>query len=276
MVDHSPHPSQVLFDAQDEQPRSIGFPGGEVALFSRRSPGKETGNQDAAGIFPLTPTTGILMVADGCGGMTGGQIAARFAVEAMQEVVRQSAGSELPPRAIILDGFEKANESIRELGTGAATTTAIVEVDATGPTIRPYHAGDSSILLVGSRGKVKLLTRSHSPVGYAVEAGVISAEEAIYHEQLHLVSNVLGSEDTHIEVGAQRLMAARDTLLIASDGVFDNLHLDEVVALIRKGSLPQAARSLADAALQRMENPSSSQPSKPDDLTFILYRRAPQ
>ncbi|MDZ7620076.1 MAG: PP2C family serine/threonine-protein phosphatase, partial [Patescibacteria group bacterium] len=62
--------------------------------------------------------------------------------------------------------------------------------------------------------------------------------------------------------------------LLATDGLFDNLHTHEVVDHIRKGPLPRVARNLADQSHQRMTDPQPGLPSKPDDLTFIVYRLA--
>ncbi|MHC4091793.1 MAG: PP2C family protein-serine/threonine phosphatase, partial [Planctomycetota bacterium] len=173
-------------------------------------------------------------------------------------------------RSAILDGFERANERVVELGGGAATTLAAVEIDAA--TIRPYHVGDSMILAVGQRGKVKLHTVSHSPVGYAVEAGLLDAREAIHHEDRHVVSNIVGSAEMRIEVGRTLKLRPRDTVLVASDGLFDNLHLEEIVECIRKGPLQKAAERLAAAGRKRMEQAQEGHPSQPDDLTFVLYR----
>ena len=65
-----------------------------------------------------------------------------------------------------------------------------------------------------------------------------------------------------------------DTLVLGSDGLFDNLHLPEIVELIRKGPLDRCAAALADACRARMNNPEADHPSKLDDLTFVLYRRS--
>jgi hypothetical protein len=46
------------------------------------------------------------------------------------------------------------------------------------------------------------------------------------------------------------------------------------VATVRKGPLRQAARRLAERALERMEGGQEGEPSKPDDLTFVIFRRA--
>ncbi|MFP4611285.1 MAG: PP2C family protein-serine/threonine phosphatase, partial [Thiohalophilus sp.] len=114
-----------------------------------------------------------------------------------------------------------------------------------------------------------------SPVGYAVEAGFLDAEEAIHHEERHLISNVVGAEDMNISMGSPITLAPRDTLLLASDGLFDNLYYEEIVALIRKGPLQTAARRLVELAHQRMTRRAPDQPCHPDDLSFILYRPVP-
>ena len=177
-------------------------------------------------------------------------------------------------RAAVLDGIERANDTIQALGIGAATTIAAAEI--TGREVRPYHVGDSMILLVGQRGKVKFQSVSHSPVAQAVEAGLLDEHEAMHHEDRHLVSNVVGSPSMRIEIGPQLKMAERDTLLLASDGLFDNLHLSEIIEIVRKGPLRECVRGLAAAATQRMHSESTKIPSKPDDLSIVAFRRRPK
>jgi serine/threonine protein phosphatase PrpC len=111
-------------------------------------------------------------------------------------------------------------------------------------------------------------------VGYAVEAGMLDGEEALHHDERHLVSNLVGSAEMRIEVGSPLELAPLDTVLLASDGLFDNLLQPEIVDEIRVKPLEQVARTLAEAAASRMDEPAQGQPSKPDDLTFLLYRRS--
>jgi hypothetical protein len=54
--------------------------------------------------------------------------------------------------------------------------------------------------------------------------------------------------------------------------VFDNLEIREVADAVRTGTLLEASRRLADACVRRMLHPARNVPSKPDDLTFILFR----
>ena len=67
-------------------------------------------------------------------------------------------------------------------------------------------------------------------------------------------------------------LAAKDTLVIASDGLFDNLQIDEIVNIIRIGPLDKAAENLARTCRARMTEFSETRPHKPDDLGFILFR----
>lgn len=278
-----------------EAPELLDVNGGVVGVFSSGSPAKGSPNEDAAAVFPTGPDGLILAVADGMGGNPAGERAARVALQCLQaaidEAVSLAASSGLllvaepppevdpsaaPPsmRTAILNGLEQANRQIMAWGSGAGTTLSVVEV--AGRTVRPYHVGDSLILLIGGRGKIKFQTIPHSPVGYGIEAGLIDAAEAMHHEDRHLVSNFVGCADMRIEIGPERELSPRDTLLLASDGLPDNLHVAEIVQRIRKGTLQAGMNALAEVATNRMLHPAPEQPSKPDDLTFIVYRGHPQ
>jgi len=247
---------------------------GTVAAHSSRAPGYERDNQDAAAVVPIDDQRAVLIVADGVGGHASGHAASALAVDALSEAVLAAAETihdEPSLRGAILDGIDQANQAVLALGVGAATTLLVVEIQ--GPLIRPFHVGDSQALLVGQRGKVKLETMSHSPVGYAVESGILDAEAAIEHEHRHIVSNLVGSSDMRIEIGSAIEMARRDTLVLATDGLFDNLYLSEIISGIRTGKLDASARDLAGLCRQRMTANDQDFPSKPDDLTVLLYRR---
>jgi serine/threonine protein phosphatase PrpC len=257
------------------QVATLEFLEGTAAVFTTRSPQKETPNEDVAALWPASPTSGVLAVADGLGGHASGERASRLAIDTIQNCLHQatatpSASETTDLRAAILNGIEAANVAVKGLGSGAATTLALVEIH--GRTIRPYHVGDSAILITGQRGKVKLQTISHSPVGYAVEAGLMKEEDAIHHEARHVISNVIGSDQMRIEIGPFVEMAPRDTLLLASDGLLDNLLPDEIVELVRSGPLGLAVGALVAEAQQRMSGPNGTDPCKPDDLTVIAYR----
>jgi len=243
---------------------------GEVAVFSCRSPGREGANEDCAAVLPFGDGSYVCAVADGLGGGRAGARASALAIDTLAAALAEAHRESWPLRTAVLNGIEQANEAIRALGIGAFTTLSAVEI-ADGA-IRPYHVGDSMILLIGQRGRLKLQTVAHSPVGFAVESGLLDESEAMHHAERHLVSNVLGAPDMRIEVGSQQRISPRDTLLLASDGLSDNLRIEEIVALLRTGPLDAACERLAELARARMYAPGEGEPCKPDDLTFVAFR----
>jgi serine/threonine protein phosphatase PrpC len=262
--------ARILTDADMREGELLPFACGEVAVYSARSPEKKSRNEDAAALILIDSEQGVLAVADGVGGQAGGDSAAEIALRRLESAV---AAADLPTRTLrgaILDGVEEGNNAVRGLGIGAATTLVVAEI--AGSTLRPYHVGDSAMLVVGQRGKVKLQTVPHSPVGYALESGLLEEKEALHHDERHLISNMVGSADMRIEVGSPIRLALRDTVLLATDGLLDNLTLQEITDGIRTGPLAAGAQNLARTCLRRMHEPEGDHPSKPDDVTFLLFR----
>jgi len=255
-------------EARDEPAESLVGPGAAI-LFSMGCPGLGAANEDTAAVLRIDARRAALIVADGLGGRPGGESASKTVVRTVEAHLRRIRGRD-SVRTAILDALDEANRAIISLGIGAGTTVAIAEIEE--DRIRGYHVGDSAILAVGQRGRVKLRTLCHAPTAYAVESGLLDEAEALHHADRHLVSNVVGDPGMRIEIGSWVRLSERDTLLLATDGVFDNLHPHEIVKAIRTGSLSEAGRRLARASLQRMSRPARGAPSKPDDLTFILYR----
>ena len=243
---------------------------GMACVFCAPRSGNEPHNEDGAAIVALNDHVGVLAVADGFGGQPSGERACELALRTLATELRRSADASDDLRLGVLNGFEHANQEIAALGVGAATTLAVVELSD--GCARGYHVGDSGILIVGQRGRIKFQAIAHSPVGYAVEAGVIEEDEAMHHEDRHVVSNMLGSAEMRIDVGPRVRLHPYDTVLIASDGLFDNLGTAEIVDRIRRGPLPQAVTALASVCQARMQTSNPEVPSKPDDLTIVAFR----
>jgi serine/threonine protein phosphatase PrpC len=244
---------------------------GDVAVSTIGDHEKAGPNEDSAAVIPVNDEYMVLIVADGVGGMAGARRASNLTVETIATAIAnldETTGTKL--RTAILDGIEAANQAVLDLGGRSASTLALAEV---GPDyIRTYHVGDSILLLSGQRGLVKMVTTPHSPVGFAMEAGLIDENEALQHNELNLIFNVIGSTDMRIEIGSELPIAARDTLLIASDGLTDNVRQEESVEIIRKGSIEEAMVGLTEIAQKRMQTVAQGRPSKPDDFTTILFR----
>jgi serine/threonine protein phosphatase PrpC len=260
--------SLTLLASEMLEPDMHHFAGMQVVVYSNKAPDKDRGmNEDAVGIFSIGPRSAVLAIADGAGGQRAGAQASATAIECLRDALQ---GKDIDTRAAILNAIDAANTKICTQGIGAATTLAVLELfDGR---VRSYHAGDSMILVTGQRGRLRMHTVPHSPVGYAVESGMLDEDEAMHHDERHLVSNMLGIPEMRLEMGAEIKLAAYDTVVIASDGLFDNVHLHELIELVRCGPLKQSAEKLIRLANERMLGAQAGQPSKADDLSFILMR----
>jgi len=261
----------VLDGAVEPDQVEVDVAGGSAFALTIRDPEKETENEDTVAIVPYGPGACVLIVADGAGGLPAGKRASLTAVTTLAASLLAAMGRTVLLRTAILNGIEAANEAVLAIGNGSATTLTVITIE--GLVARSYHVGDSEGLVVGQRGKIRLQTTAHSPTGFAVEAGFLDHREALHHEDRHLVSNFIGTTDMRIDVGASVELKPRDTVLVASDGLTDNVHSDETIELIRAGGLAESGAALAALARKRMINKDSGQPSKPDDLSLILFRK---
>jgi serine/threonine protein phosphatase PrpC len=246
--------------------------GGEVCAFTTRAPDKDSENEDTVAVIPYGPDAAVLVVADGAGGLPAGKRASATAVASLAESLHCSMEETMLLRPAILNGIDAANAAVQALGNGSATTLTVITIE--GRLVRSYQVGDSEAIVVGQRGLVKLQTTPHSPTGFAVEAGFLDEKEALHHEDRYLVSNFLGTADMRIDVGAEVQLQPRDTILLASDGLMDNVHVEEIIERVRKGSLREAINRVVSLAQRRMAGIAPAQPSKPDDLSVLLFRKA--
>ena len=78
--------------------------------------------------------------------------------------------------------------------------------------------------------------------------GMIDEDEAMQHEERHLVTNCVGSENMRIEIGSSIEMSVRDTLVLASDGLSDNMAVSDIIETLRCGNLTDCAQQLTARA----------------------------
>jgi serine/threonine protein phosphatase PrpC len=270
-MENNPNPAQTTtsYLERDMQVAEILVTSqGSVGVVSRRCPDRSGPNDDSAAVIQTPGGNLILIVADGVGGCPLGFKASAIAIESIAERTQnQSANEDLRPA--ILDGIEHANRAILDLGVGAATTLSVVDVSK--GQMRGYQVGDSVALLIGQRGALKWKSSMHSPVGYALESGLIDEDHRLIIEHRHIVSNLLGNEDMHIEVGPTRDYTVRDTIIVGSDGLFDNASIDSIVELGRCGQIGHRMESLVALATQHMQVESEKNPGKPDDLALLVF-----
>lgn len=237
----------------------------EIIGFTAKSPNKTNEhNQDAIGILPLDDGSIILAVADGAGGYPNAE---KVSLESLEQVFATVLSlSDKNLSTSILEGIEKANQYVLQSNLSGKTTLTLCKIKDS--QARFFQIGDSGAIVSGQKGALIYYTIPQSPVGYGVEAGLISEKESLDHPQLHQVSNVLGEQNMSIYIGPEVLIKSNDTILLASDGIMDNFTRTDLVEIIRAGSLEEVVSRL----ISIFQPEEKEKLKKNDDYSFILCR----
>jgi PPM family protein phosphatase len=208
----------------------------------------------------------LAIVADGMGGHEGGQEASRIAVETIEEIYSETAGSD--PQSLLVAGFRIAHERIHEYAIvhpelhGMGTTaTAVAIVDRQ---LYCAHVGDSRLYLV-QEAHISRLTHDHSYVGRLVENGLLTPEEAETHPQRHILTAALGAgAEISPETPEHPIMLQTgDVLVLCTDGMWSLLSDGEIGSIVTANAPAEACRLLVDMTKDR---------GGPDNITVQILR----
>lgn len=265
---------EKLCNAELEEPRDWELGDFHVALYTQKKRDHDA-NQDSIGLMSDGEGVTIIAVADGVGGHAQGDVASKIAIEQVLSTVEKAAPS-ASYQAEILKAFEKANRKVLELNSGAATTLIVMEL--TKEWVRYYCAGDSALEVLGGRGKTKYRSVGHSSLDLAVEAGLVESHDAPVESDLrNTITNMVGSKDMRIEMGARYYLDSQDVVVMGSDGLFDNVITDEVLTGVKAKDSLKVCQALAADAQRQMYHPEQADAdrySKPDDISIAVAMRS--
>ena len=192
----------------------------------------------------------LLVVADGMGGHTGGEIASRTAVKATARYVldmtkwflklspddEQDFIDELSGSLGIIQKriWSQSDSSSRSMGT-TVTMSYILW-----PRMYVVHAGDSRCYLFRD-GRLEQLTTDHTVVQQMLNSGAITHEEAAVSKWRNVLWNCVGGGDPKVrpEVVLCRLQIG-DTVLLCSDGL-NGMVRDDFIAKVLSKNGPSSA-----------------------------------
>jgi serine/threonine protein phosphatase PrpC len=201
----------------------------------------------------------VWLVADGMGGGIRGDEASAKARDQMLATLASDASANKAsddPVAALLDGIERANAAVFDLGSeggtlsfsrmGTTLVAALVET-ATG---RHWivNVGDSRAYLL-REGAATQLTTDHSLVAEAAEAGLITAEEARRSHRKNVITRAIGIErDVEPEILGPLELSRDERLLLCSDGLHGMIDDVAIGRLAAEGALADVANRLMQAA----------------------------
>ncbi len=216
-------------------------------------PGRKRSNNEDR--FFCDPAGGTYAVVDGMGGQAAGEHAAEIAVNMLQARLARRTGSAADR---IREAITVANNEIYQAarnnpeweGMACVLTVAVVEDGR----VTVGHVGDTRLYLLGN-GRIRKITRDHSPVGEREDRGEIGEREAMRHPRRNEVYRDVGStlhrpdDPDFIDIYETPLSPA-SALLLASDGLTDLVPAAEIREIVerRAGDPEKAVQELIAAA----------------------------
>lgn len=204
-----------------------------------------------------------MVVADGMGGMAGGEIASRMAIALFLKLVMETPdwilSRDEPWVTEVMDRtarrFRDVNEAILEAtrarpelrGMGTTLTLAV----SFGADLIVAHVGDSPVYL-SRRGELHRLTRDHTLARRMADLNAVDPRDVSARFR-HVLTHAIGIQETGSEPDVERYwLDDGDRLLLCTDGLTDMVD-DEMISgvLNRQGSSDEACRALIDLALGR-------------------------
>lgn len=233
-----------------------------MRIIGRTDRGRVRGsNQDA---WACDAELGVAVLADGMGGLTGGEVASRAAVEC---VLGHLAGVPCIDADSVREAIAAANgrvlELSREQADGDMGTTLVVWARQAPGRYLLGHVGDSRAYRL-SGAVLEPLTRDHSVVQAMVDDGRLSEADALCAPDRNLITRAVGLEvDVFADV-VELEYEAEDAFLLCSDGLTDLLAPDEL-AEICDGHLGPAMRDLPDSLVN-----AANAAGGYDNITVVL------
>lgn len=220
-------------------------------FFGVTDPGRRReNNQDSVLVRELPAGYVLLVVADGVGGMRGGEVASSSAIEGLVDDLLREPIEE--PAERLARAYEAANRRVVEIagerpelkGMASTMVTALVRED--GAVFG--NVGDSRAYLVDADG-IRQISSDHSWVAEQVRAGSLTPDEAERHQFRSVITRAMGADagvEPDIEDGVRLVDGA--TIVLCSDGLYRVVSDDEIARTVASGSVEQCARRLVEMA----------------------------
>lgn len=229
-----------------------------IEYFITCDPEKEVFGEDSLFIKYNTKTL-LCAISDGAGGHPCGELAS----ENVMKVLKSTRLSSLKEYKV-LNKFKQMNESVRSLNQDSKCTLSLITI--TDDILNCFSVGDSEILVLNDRNEILYSNIPDSPTSYKVEAGIIDQESSLDDPERHLVTNFMGDEYVRIETTSSIKLGKNFTVIVGSDGIFDNFSHAELIKLLRQNS----RRDFVKYLVQKCSLQNSDVWRKNDDVSFVV------
>lgn len=204
-----------------------------------------------------------MLVADGMGGMAGGDVASRLALSKLIELILDTSDwtlalqrqrdvmtvlERMTERFLQIDDILRKEADNDQTLQGMGTTLTVA--GALGTDLIIGHVGDSRAYLMDG-DKFTQLTTDHTLAQALIDAGVANPDDPASRSMRHVLTAAIGSLGEQIDPQVQRIkLRGGDKLLLCTDGLTEMVEDTTIAQVLRDAKSAQSAcQSLVDLAL---------------------------
>ena len=207
-------------------------------------------NQDWAEIRNFQDNSCLVVVCDGIGGTSGGEVASKAAALEVCDYFEKNQKLEIKSR--ILESIKSANDKILQIAKSdnkiSDLGTTCVVAFLKNNDLYVANVGDSRAYLI-SEDKIKQIINDHSVVNELLMQGKITSDEAKIANNKNIITRALGSLNS-IPDFYEMNIKNDDKILICTDGLTNCLSNEEIYNILTKNSLEKAIEVLINNANQ--------------------------
>lgn len=219
-----------------------------INIYGATDRGGRDQNEDA---FVIDQRLQSALVADGMGGHDCGELASAIVCERTLSALGQGRS--------VVAALQEAHQAVLVAGEERQMGATAVLAQYRKNRLQVAWVGDSRAYLWD--GQLHLLSHDHSLVQEWVDQGELDPEAVRWHPQRNIVTQALGIDSQHLQVGHVTVPAANGLLLLCSDGIWEVLDEAQLAEILATADSPERIpQQLIDAAL----------PQAGDNLTAVL------
>ena len=204
-------------------------------------------NQDNFLTLRLADNILLLVLCDGMGGTTGGNIASSLAIRAYSEFIENALEPHMDKDGMcVTDGvdlegimrdavvaanravYSRARESSELANMGTTLVSALIHEEK----MYIANVGDSRMYMF-RHDELTQLTHDHSYVQMMVDMGMITKEEAATNPRRNILTRAVGTESIiDVDVTELDLPVGNVYYLLCSDGLYNFLREEELIKIL--------------------------------------------
>jgi len=221
--------------------------------------GKKTGNQDRVVVVPQKERFAVI---DGVKGSQAGE-------EAAEALAKNLVNPDLTiPQAVAAAKqdikYQVENGKISEKAAAAYIAAEIIR-ENNKIFIEEHHMGDAAMIILDRDGNVVHQAEQDSIVSKLLELKAITEKEAARHSGRNLVSKSVSAKEHALNTPTKYEVKPGYRVILASDGITDNLMPNEIAEIIRGKTTGKAMGLLSEITTERMKNQDPLSNEKPTD-----------